>query len=162
MKLARVTYDLQVNVDASKAWEILSHYGDVAEHHSIVIDSKLLSENPHGVGADRWCQLPDRIQVWERIVDWNEGSSYTYEVYKWKNFPLKSMFTTFRVESLGSEKARLSQVVDFRLSPGFLTGLMTGRLRKGVRDTLLAYKHVMETGERNASLKVLRKTYKQI
>lgn len=45
----------------------------------------------------------------------------------------------------------------YRLRSGFLTGIMKGKIRGAARDTLIGYKHFMETKEPNIDIKVLRK-----
>ncbi len=163
MKLSRVEYEVPVDVTSEKAWSILARFVDVGEFHSGVLKSKIIGEKSSGAGASRCCELPKNVTVYERILEWNDGQSYTYDVYEWKNFPLKKMLTTFGVQSkLPQRRTIVRQVVDYRLSPGFLTPIMKGTLRKAVRDTLLGYKHFMETGEANVDLRKLRESYRHV
>lgn len=163
MKLAHLEDSISIDASPERTWETLARYVDVGDFHTGVVSSRLIAGPTTGVGADRHCNLPGNVEVWERITAWEEGKSYSYDVYKWKKFPLKAMHTTFGVDpSSVPNRSILYQKLDYRLSPGFLTGLMKGRLRGAVRDTLLGYKHFIETGEPNVPLKKLRKLYKGV
>ena len=160
MKLAHLEYEMPVDVSTEKAWEVLARFTDVGDFHPGVLKSMANGAKRSGLDTDRTCELPGKVIVHERIYEWNEGSSYRYDVYAWKKFPLKKMLTTFGVRrKAGSPHVWIYQVVDYRLSPGFLTTIMKGKLRTALRDTLLGYKHFMETGEANADMKTLRKRY---
>ncbi len=79
-----------------------------------------------------------------------------------RNFYSKQMLATFGVwPGRTAQDALMYQIVDYRLSPGFLTGIMRGQLRTAIRDTLLGYKHFMKTGEANTALNQLRKIHRQ-
>jgi len=165
MKLTEIYYEVTVNTSPQKAWEVLSSYGDVASFHTGVKSSQALngSSTIAGPGADRECIIPNGrkdIVVHEKITDFREGESYTYDVYSWVNFPLSRMHNTFGVKRDNAGRTVIYQRTQFRLKPGFLTGIMKGKLRSGAREGLIAYKHFMETGERNADMKALKKKYK--
>ncbi len=160
MKLTHLEYEVPVAVSAEKAWEVLARFTDVGDFHSGVLKSAANGAKREGVGTDRTCELPGKVVVHERICEWNEGSSYKYDVYAWKKFPLKKMLITFGVRrKASSPEVSIYQTVDYRLSPGFLTVIMKGKVRTSLRDGLLGYKHFMETGEANADMKALRKRY---
>jgi hypothetical protein len=158
MKLTRIEYEVPVNGSAEAAWKTLARYSDVAKFHPGVLESSAVGEQLHGVGARRICLLPDKVTVHERIVEWKEGSHYTYDVYDWKNFPLKKMLATFGVRTRG-ESTSIYQVVEFRLSPALLTPLLKGKLKRSVREVLLGYKHYVETSENKVDTRLLRQRY---
>ena len=70
------------------------------------------------------------------------------------------MHNTFEVKVNSDGKTIIYQTTKYRLKPRFLTWLMKGKLRKVSRETLIAYKHYMETGEKNVNFKILKKKYK--
>ena len=43
----------------------------------------------------------------ERIVDYVEGASYTYEVYAWKNFPVQAMQFGFALCEISANSTTL-------------------------------------------------------
>lgn len=167
MKLKTVQYEMVVNVTPQQAWEVLADYGDVASFHPQLESSRSLngSSSKAALGCDRECVIPNgkkKVVVKEKIYDFVEGQYYTYDVYEWKNFPLNAMHNTFGVKTNREGKTIIYQITDFRLKPAFLTGFMKGKIRSSARDSLLGYKHFMETGERNANIEVLRKKYKNV
>ncbi len=167
MKLTHLEYEMPVAVSAEKAWEVLARFTDVGDFHSGVLKSNANGAKRSGIDTDRTCELPGKVVVHERIYEWTEGSSYKYDVYAWKKFPLKKMLITFGVRQksgsqAGSPQVWIYQTVDYRLSPGFLTIIMKGKLRTSLRDGLLGYKHFMETGEAKADMKALRKRYSHV
>jgi hypothetical protein len=163
MKLTKLEYEVPVEVSDEKAWEVLARYADVGDFHAVVVQSSSIGDKVQGIGAERYCELPDKVEVWERIYEWNEGESYKYDVYKWKKFPLKKMLTTFGVRKKStSPQVWIYQAVEYRLSPGILTPIMKGKLRGALREGLIAYKHFMETGEPNADSKALLRRYSNV
>ncbi len=164
MKLSDLYYEVEVNVPSQKAWEVLARYGDVGDFHPSLKSSRSLNGSPVTVamGADRECTIPNGrkdIVVSEKVIDYKEGEKFTYDVYAWKNFPLRKMQNTFGVV-VRAGKTIIFQRSAYRLKPGFLTGLMKGKVRSGMREVLIAYKHILETGEEKPDLKLLRKRYR--
>lgn len=165
MKLKAIHCDMQINTSRERMWEILSHYGDVDRFHAGVMKS--VSEAGSGdkaaPGCERVCNIVDmglRIMLKERIVDYVEGESYKYEVYEWKNFPLRRMYFGFRIIDGGAGYTTLGIDIEYRARPAFLTPLMAWKMRKLAHDVLLGYKHYAETGEQRVPIKALKKRYK--
>ncbi len=166
IRLKIIEYEMVVNVAPEKAWEILASYGDVGTYHAGLNSSSSINGSPNEAEMDceRICYIPrtkrKEIMVKEKIIAIKEGEYYTYDVYEWENFPIKKMHNTFGVKTNDKGETVIYQITNFRMKPGFLTGLMKGRLRKGAREALISYKHYMETGEKRVALKELKKTYK--
>lgn len=163
MKLTRVEHEIPVETSGANAWAVLARYADVGDFHPGILRSSAVGEKTEGVGASRYCELPGKVAIHERVLEWEEGKSYKYDVYKWKNFPLKKMLVTFGVRKKPSSSSIwIYQIVEYKLSPAILTPIMKGKLGRSVRDTLLGYKHYMETGEPKADAKALRKRYRNV
>ena len=165
MKLMQVNYELVVNVTPEKAWNVLANYGNVGSFHSSLKSSKSIngSNNKAKMDCERECIIPNgkkEIMVREKITEIIEGQYYTYDVYEWKNFPLKKMFITYGVKTNNEGETVIYQNSEYRLNPRFLTWPMKGKLRNGARESLIAYKHYMETGEKKVDNKILKKKYK--
>lgn len=166
MKLMKVNYEVEVNVSPEKAWEVLASYGDVGNYHSGVKSSESIngSSNTAEMGCDRVCYLEDgkrKITVKEKIIDFKNGQYYTYDVYDWENFPLKKMQNTFGVKTTNN-KTVIYQTIRYRLKPRILTLPMKGKMKNSAYEALIAYKHYMETGEKNVSMDELKKKYKKV
>ena len=167
MKLNSIDCEMVVDATPQQAWDILASYGDVADYHAILDSSKSLNGSPNQaeMGCERECIIPQgrrKIMVRERIIDFKDGEYYTYDVYDWENFPLKKMLNTFGVKTNAKGQTVIYQHTDFRLKPRFLTWIMKGKLRSGARESLMAYKHYIETGEKRTPIKLLKKQYKTL
>jgi len=165
MKLKKIHEEIHVNTNPEKMWEVLSQYGDVSKFHAGVMESHNIegSDNQASLGCERVCNIVDmglRIQLLERIVEYEEGYSYKYEVYKWKNFPIRTMLFGFAILSGGHASTRLSLDIEYRAKPAILTPLLAGKMRKLARDVLLGYKHYAETGEKRVPIRQLKKKYR--
>jgi hypothetical protein len=167
MKLKNIHEKIEINVTPEKMWQILSRYGDVSNFHAGVEESHSLEGNINmaEIGCERVCNIVDmglKIQLMERIIDYQEGVGYQYEVYEWKNFPLRKMLFRFTISESQQGKAQLRIDLDYKAKPAILTPLMAWKMRALVHDVLLGYKHFTETGEKKVPIKQLRKQYKQI
>lgn len=164
MKLREIKHQQRIYVDAEKMWRILSHYGEVSRFHAGVLESRSEqgSDNLAAPGCERICHIVDlglHISLHERIVAYKEGESYTYEVYRWKNFPLRKMLFSFRIIRGDYPGVDLEVTVAFKAKPAILTPLLAIKMRQLVKDVLLGYKHYAETGEQRVPVKQLKKQY---
>lgn len=153
-KLARVAYEVEVEVSPEEAWAALADFGGVQDYVASITGSDWIGEAELGHEAARYCDisLPRRsVHVKERIFAFEDGAYFTYDVYDWTNFPLKQMHNTFGVRVDDQGRTHLYNVIDYKLKPALLTGVMRGQLRNSARNALLAFKHYLETGEANAA-----------
>jgi len=165
MKLRNIHDEITVNVTTADMWTVLARYGDVSTFHGGVKESFHVSgsKDTAEIGGERICNIVDmglKIQLKERITNYVEGESYQYEVYEWKNFPVRKMLFSFAITQDKQGNAILKLDIDYKAKPAFLTPLMAGKMKKLARDILLGYKHYAETGEINRSIKSLRKKYR--
>jgi len=167
MKLKTVSSEINISATREKVWEVLSQYGNVSSFHGGVNKSypEQGSEDKASLGGERICHVVDsgiKITLEERIIEYVEGEYYKYEVYKWKNFPIQKMFFTFRIKSADQGSAILQLDIDYKSKPAFLTWLMQGKTRRLTQNILLGYKHFIETGKRNTSIKELKRKYREV
>lgn len=165
MKLKKIQQKMRIDVTAERMWEILAQYGDVSQFHAGVVASQSLSgsDSQAAPGCERICHIMDmglHITLKERIVEYNEGDSYTYEVYEWKNFPLRKMLFGFQILRTHKPYVVLAINIAFRARPAFLTPILAGKMRRLAKDVLLGYKHYAETGARRVPIKQLKAHYK--
>ncbi|HHC80465.1 MAG TPA: SRPBCC family protein [Flavobacteriia bacterium] len=166
IKLTKVSTKISIDKPAEDTWEALSHYGDVHTFHAGV--EKSVAENSNSpiatLGAERTCDILDgkkEVVLKERIIEYEEGKYYRYEVFDWKNFPLKAMFFAFEVTPLNSQKSTLELTINYRLNPGFITNLMKWKIKKMEKEILMGYKNYIETGIKNVPIKTLEKRHYQ-
>ena len=165
MKLKNVHQEIVINTTPPKLWAVLSQFGNVSTFHAGVVESNKLegSDNRASSGCERVCNIVDmglNIVLKERIVNYVEGEGYQYEVYEWKNFPVRKMLFSFMIIEGDPGHTILRIDIDYKAKPAFLTPLMAGKMSKLIKDVLLGYKHYAETGEKRVPIKALRKKYK--
>lgn len=167
MLLKNINEELPINVSTSEMWRVLSQYGDVSKFHAGVKESITVEGSTSTVemGGERICNIVDmglKIQLKERITHLDEGKSYRYEVYEWKNFPLSQMFFKFSIRESEEGFSLLRLDIDYLAKPKALTPLMAWKMRALTHDILLGYKHHTETGEFNIPIKQLRNRYRLV
>lgn len=165
MRLKNIHDEIRIDATPEKMWEVLSQYGEVSNFHAGVEESHHVEGNSNeaSLGCERVCNIVDmglKIVLKERIINYVEGESYQYEVYEWKNFPLRKMLFGFTIKETPKEGTILRIDLDYKAKPAFLTPLMAGKMRRLVKDVLLGYKHYTETGQKRAPIKTLRKKYR--
>lgn len=165
MKLAKIHQQIRIKATPERLWEVLSQYGDVSNFHAGVQKSYKVqgSNNQAALGCERVCQIVDmglNITLNERIIDYQKGKSYQYEVYEWKNFPIQKMLFAFTIGDSNGQTTALSIDIDYLAKPALLTPLLKGKMNNLARDVLLGYKHYTETGEQRVPIKQLKKQYK--
>lgn len=162
IKLTETTTEIMIDASPDKVWDALSQYGNVSSFHA-GIDLSVHGKNSSdqaSLGAERTCTITDgkrEVILVEKINEYEEGQFYRYEVFEWKNFPLKVMFFAFAVKNDANRNTILSLTQNYRLKPGFITGIMKGRIKKQQREILMGYKNYIETGEKRVPIATLEK-----
>ena len=151
MKTIRST--IHIDAPTDKVWEVISDFGNIYRWNRTISASHLTSTDGHGVGTTRHCDMTiPGASVEERIVDWQEGSSYTVEIYEAKRFP----FVTDMTAIVGVEPSESGSEASFQFSYD-TTGGPIGKLfdrfvigpqnNKAAALFVAALKHHVETGE---------------
>jgi len=165
MQPKHIHAEIEVRTTPQRMWDTLSKYGDVSTFHAGVVESHKVdgSENKAALGCERVCNIVDMglaITLKEHIVNLEEGRSYQYEVYEWKNFPIQKMLFGFTILGGTSDHTTLAIDIEYKAKPAFLTPFMAGKMRRLARDVLLGYKHFIETGEKRIPIKEIKKRYR--
>lgn len=168
IKLTKVETETMIKASPELVWDTLAQYGNVSSFH-FGVDLSVHGDNSSDkaeLGAQRTCHVRDgktKITLVEKITEYEQGKFYRYQVVDWENFPLNVMFFAFSIRQNSKGETMLSLMQDYRLKPGFLTGLMKWKIRAMQRQILLGYKYFIETGEKNIPKKeILKKSqYKQ-
>jgi hypothetical protein len=156
-----------INKTIDEVWnEVAGNYIKVGEIAGQINESHCESGNiTEGVGASRFCSLDFQgktVEIKERIIEYRECGNhreFTYDVYETKNFPAK-VYNTWIVRIGEDGKTYLGNVFIFRANFAIITGMMENKLKKtGLRGGVLAYKHYLETGEKNVPVEKLFSKY---
>jgi hypothetical protein len=93
----------KTKADPATCWTLLSDFGNIDLFNPGVAKSYLLDGSQNaGVGAVRQCDLTDgKSYLRERIIDWQEGKSYTVSIYE-GTIPLKDTRATLSIQPDGA------------------------------------------------------------
>lgn len=144
---------IQIDAPADKVWDAIADFPNVHRFNPSVTESHGTSAEPAGVGATRHCALSVAgATIEERVTDWNEGESYTIEVYDKRRVPLlTNNVGHVAIESNGDGCIGVLELsYDVKGGP---IGRLLHRLgikkqsEKGARLFVAGLKHFVETGE---------------
>jgi hypothetical protein len=168
-KKFHVLYE-EVVIDKSidEVWnEVAGNFINVGEIAKSINSSHCESGDiTEGLGAARYCSIDFQgktVEIKERIIDYRDcgdNREFTYDVYETKGFPAK-VYNTWVVRKGDDGKTYLGTVFIFRANLALMTGMMGRQLTKlgSLRNGILAYKHFLETGEKNVDPKKLFQLY---
>ncbi len=148
--MTQLSRQIKIDAPTEKVWEILADFGAVSNWAPTISESQSTTEATRGVGAERGCEHEKMGHIEERITEWDEGTSISYEVIKGLPFPMKSLNNTWSVSDAG-DGAVVTVTMDFRMGMGplgALPALMARPLmRKEMGLSLAGLKQYTETGE---------------
>lgn len=152
-------YEYEVSKTPDEVWvEVSGKFTEIGKIAKSVDESHCESgDTTQGKGASRFCSINfagKTVEISEKIIEFNEGvkrKEYTYDVYKSKGFPAK-VYNTWIVRVGDDGKTYLGNTFVFRGKPAIMTGMIAHKMKKlkAVRNTVLNYKHYLETGEKKA------------
>lgn len=166
-KFCVIYEEVEVNASIDDVWnEVAENFIHVDQIIKDVNFTECLSgDTTSGLGTKRMCNLNfqgDSIVIKEEIIDFRncgDHREFTYFVYDSPDVPLKN-YVTWVVRKGEDGKTYLGSVFIFRANASFLTGLVAKKLKKsGLRSGVLAYKHYLETGEKNVQTSKLIEMY---
>ncbi|MCH7760334.1 SRPBCC family protein [candidate division TA06 bacterium] len=141
----------QIRIDApvESVWKVLADYGGVAKWAPSVNHAVLTTESKGGIDCERQCDVAGFGKVKERIVEWEEGSHYTFTVEGIG--PMKFVRSNWSVRPDGNMTIAIV-TIDFKVKFGPLGALMDRlvvrlNIRKQMVLSLAGLKHYVETGE---------------
>ena len=156
--------EVVINDSPQNVWKTLTAFGNVSNFNSTIDDSVVLngtSGEAH-LGAEREIQIPNGVNNIinkERIITYTEGVYYTYDVYESENFPTKKMQVTYGVRQDYKGRTILFSKTYYEMNSSLVTNFFKRKLKRANLDSLIAYKHYIETGESDTEIKTIRKWY---
>jgi uncharacterized protein YndB with AHSA1/START domain len=151
--MTTIKYEIKIDAPPAQVWQALADFGNIALYNPGVPKSYLTSAQGEGVGATRHCDLSFAGgSLEERIIDWQEGRSYTVEIYDGQKVPPADyIHVTLAVQPDG-KGSRASTHMEYKLKYGVLGALMdrlmvNKGMSGGMQGLLAGLKHYCETGE---------------
>ena len=167
-ELNATAYEVEVNGTIEEVWKALAdEYINVDQISIGIVESGPVDDHPTtGNGAVRYCDINFKgkeLNIKEKIVDWKvdeTNKEFMYDVYEWKNYPLKKMYQVWGVREANG-KVYVYNKIYYKMKNGFLNMMSGGLMKKLAKDGVTMVKHYVETGEGNVDQKVLRKKYRE-
>lgn len=139
--MTRVRVEYRTNASPQACWALMADFANIDFFNPAVKNSHLVEGSPTacGVGTQRHCDLENGMgYIREKVVDWQEGRSYTVEIYD-GTMPIERTLTTLGLEPDGNGGTMLYMVSDYTpkfgwfgriVDPIMLRPMLTGMLRK--------------------------------
>lgn len=140
MPSIRVTQNTKARPPA--VWDLLSDFGNIDFFNPNLSRSYLLAETGEiGLGSTRQCDMTDgKNYIREKIIDWQQGKSYTVDIYE-GTMPLDR--SQAKIGILPSASGGSLVYMEFEYEPSFglmgkmmnavmMKRMMTGMLQKTV------------------------------
>lgn len=149
------TINRSVVIDAprSRVWEALRDIPGIQTWNPGVPSSHSTSETTEGMGATRHCDFTmPGSSVEERVVEWDDGHSYTIEIYDGTKLPpFKTARATLSIDEVDGRTVTHARM-EYDLKMGVLGRLMNvmmvrSQFGKSFSGLLAGLKHHVETGE---------------
>ena len=137
---------ISINASKSDVWQIWSKFTNVADYIAMIPKSYGIGDKESGLGSCRRCDISEKMQVDERITAWNEGNSFSMEVYESTGLPLDIMEVDFSVQKIDNNTTQASMAIRYKMK-SIMKFLPTNiLLRKQAEDHLKGLKHHIESG----------------
>ena len=157
--MSNIKVEFKSPASPESVWDLMSDFANIDFFNPNLASSHLMPGSPaHGIGTVRQCNLIDgKNYIRERVTAWNEGQSYTIDIYE-GTMPVKDAHTTLGLEPQADGSTRL--YMDFHYQPKFgLAGLlmdkvMLNRMMRGMLMKLLhglSEKATLRDGQRMAA-----------
>lgn len=86
----KITIKRTNNAPAEVLWSYLSDYSNIVRFHPLLDHSEFIEGSQTcEIGATRQCDMKDGNYIREKVVEWEEGSHYTVDVYD-TSMPIKN------------------------------------------------------------------------
>lgn len=149
--MTQVSRQIKINAPKEKVWEVLADFGGVSNWAPTVVSAYSTTEANGGVGAGRHCEVKGFGSIEERIPEWDEGHSYSYDVVDGVPAPMKYIRNTVSVRPDG-DGTLVRFALEFQMKFGPLGALLERlairpQMRKTLAVSLAGLKHHAETGE---------------
>ncbi|MCJ8313245.1 MAG: SRPBCC family protein [Saccharospirillaceae bacterium] len=113
----------QIDVPATRLWEIISDFQRVDRFHPIVEKVDQIGPKESGLGAIRVCNMYDKTSIKEEIIHWIDGQELSVKLTE-GSFPFKAANATIQVKPNGSGTSEVSLTMEFDMKYGIFGKLM--------------------------------------
>ncbi len=140
---------VEIEAPINQVWEVVKDYGNIYQFHPMVKYSRSTNDK-EGLGAKRLCKLSPMGEMEEEITMWEEGRSFTSEVYGGKMLPpTRMMKGTLELEAKGNRTIATFQFC-YQMRFGMIGRLMDvimirPQFKKAPSKYMAGLKHYIES-----------------
>ncbi|MBO6515857.1 MAG: SRPBCC family protein [Bacteroidia bacterium] len=127
----------QIKAPAEALWKYLGDYANIHRFHPLLKGS-YFNEGTESceIGSTRQCDLKNGDYLKERITEWNEGSSYSVEIYE-TSMPVKSATATLAVKPIDKNNSEVSMDISMEAKHAIMAPIMYLSFRYSVAPGIL-------------------------
>lgn len=103
MNMHQINLETKINAPKERVWAVLADFGGIGKWAPNVAHSASLTAASNGVGCERSCEIPQVGSLREKIIEWDEGKGYRYEVSAIPGTPARSASTTWSTREEGDQ-----------------------------------------------------------
>ena len=81
--------EIKIQASVEQVWRVLADIGQIDRWNPGVVESHVLSDQPTGLGASRYCDLGGKNFLNEEVVTWEEDKRLTMRITD-TNLPLQA------------------------------------------------------------------------
>lgn len=103
-----------INGSTEDLWSYLADYSNIVKFHPLLSDSHFIEGSQScEIGSTRQCDLKDGNYIKEKVIEWEEGSHYTVDIYE-SSLPVKKAIATLGVRPLENGKSEAYMKMDIK------------------------------------------------
>ena len=153
--MRKLLESVEINAPREIVWEALCDFGDVAAWAPYMRISHLVGKQETGVGTRRAMQHEFGFRFEEEVTAWLEEEGYDFDVFR-APWPLTGVRESWRMESAGPRKVRVTTRVDYETRLGPLGTLLDAALvhfvvRREMRSGVRGLKAYVERQDQGAT-----------
>lgn len=145
------TAEVIIDAPHGEVWMVLADFSAVDTWVPLVESSHIEGGIEQGIGIQRHCDLGKGGKISEKVTEWSEGKSMSYEVSGLG--PMKALENNWLVTELDSNRTKVNVELNYSVKFGLLGRLLHffllgPVLKKRIKSGALLYlKKCVETGE---------------
>lgn len=165
-----IKVEREINAPADKVWQaMVLDYGEISNFAPSIYASNYEKGSLKGeVGAQRKCSFNEKGSRWtqEQIKELDaENKRMKNIILDAAKFPLDkdNSYAIYQVKDQGDGTSTASYEFNYRTKPAFMGGMVKGKFRKLLTETLMGLDHYVTTGEivnaNTGNWKTIKKKY---
>jgi len=126
--MTKIFYEIDIDAPKTEVWKVLADFANLDWSEGVTA-VRYITEARGGVGMARHCDLKDDGYIVERIIDWKEGSEFTYAIDDSSDPISSESYVTWRLTGDESQSKVVFEV-HYELKYGIIGDMMNAMFAK--------------------------------